>query len=302
MTSADRRILFVHAHPDDESINNGVTMAKYVAEGAAVTLVTCTLGEMGEVLVPELEHLAADRDDQLGQHRIGELSDAMAELGVTDHRLLGGAGHFRDSGMKWDDDGTATAADVIHENAFWHADLTEAASLLVEIIREVRPHVLVTYDEFGNYGHPDHVQAHRVSHYAADLAAARSFRPQLGEAWDVPKIYWVAMSASAFRVGLQAIRDTGDTTTFAGMDPDDLPPMITEDEFLDAVVSAPEHIPAKLAAMKAHRTQITEDGEFFAGGLDVSALVWGSEHYRLVKGVRGPAGESGLEEDLFAGL
>jgi N-acetyl-1-D-myo-inositol-2-amino-2-deoxy-alpha-D-glucopyranoside deacetylase len=302
MTSADRRILFVHAHPDDESINNGVTMAKYVAEGAAVTLVTCTLGEMGEVLVPELEHLAADRDDQLGQHRIGELSDAMAELGVTDHRLLGGAGHFRDSGMKWDEDGTATAADVIHENAFWHADLTEAASLLVEIIREVRPHVLVTYDEFGNYGHPDHVQAHRVSHYAADLAAARSFRPQLGELWDVPKIYWVAMSASAFRVGLQAIRDTGDTTTFAGMDPNDLPPMITEDELLDAVVSAPEHIPAKLAAMKAHRTQITEDGEFFAGGLDVSALVWGSEHYRLVKGVRGPVGESGLEEDLFAGL
>jgi len=302
MTSPDRRILFVHAHPDDESINNGVTMAKYVAEGAAVTLVTCTLGEMGEVLVPELEHLAADRDGGLGEHRVGELSDAMAELGVTDHRLLGGAGHFRDSGMKWDDDGSATAADEIHENAFWHADLTEAAALLVEIIREVRPHVLVTYDEFGNYGHPDHVQAHRVSHYAADLAAARSFRPQLGEAWDVPKIYWVAMSASAFRTGLQAIRATGDTTTFAGMDPDNLPPMITEDEYLDAVVSSPEHIPAKLAAMKAHRTQITEDGEFFAGGLDVSALVWGSEHYRLVKGARGPVGADGLEEDLFAGL
>ena len=302
MTSADRRILFVHAHPDDESINNGVTMAKYVAEGAAVTLVTCTLGEMGEVLVPELEHLAADRDGGLGEHRVGELSDAMAELGVTDHRLLGGAGHFRDSGMKWDDDGSATAADEIHENAFWHADLTEAAALLVEIIREVRPHVLVTYDEFGNYGHPDHVQAHRVSHYAADLAAARSFRPQLGEVWDVSKIYWVAMSASAFRTGLQAIRATGDTTTFAGMDPDNLPPMITEDEYLDAVVSSPEHIPAKLAAMKAHRTQITEDGEFFAGGLDVSALVWGSEHYRLVKGARGPVGADGLEEDLFAGL
>ena len=302
MPLADRRILLVHAHPDDESINNGVTMAKYVAEGAAVTLVTCTLGEMGEVLVPELEHLAADRDGGLGEHRVGELSDAMAELGVTDHRLLGGAGHFRDSGMKWDDDGSATAADEIHENAFWHADLTEAAALLVEIIREVRPHVLVTYDEFGNYGHPDHVQAHRVSHYAADLAAARSFRPQLGEAWDVPKIYWVAMSASAFRTGLQAIRATGDTTTFAEMDPDNLPPMIIDDEYLDAVVSSPEHIPAKLAAMKAHRTQITEDGQFFAGGLDVSALVWGSEHYRLVKGVRGPSGESGLEEDLFAGL
>ena len=302
MTSADRRILFVHAHPDDESITNGLTMAKYAARGDAVTLVTCTLGEMGEVLVPELEHLAADRDDLLGQHRVGELSDAMAELGVTDHRMLGGAGRFRDSGMKWDDNGNATAADEIHENAFWHADLTEAAALLVEIIREVRPHVLVTYDEFGNYGHPDHIQAHRVAHYAADLAAARSFRPQLGEAWDIPKIYWVAMSASSFRTGLEAIRATGDTTTFAEMDPDNLPPMIIDDEYLDAVVSSPEHIPAKLAAMKAHRTQITEDGQFFAGGLDVSALVWGSEHYRLVKGVRGPSGESGLEEDLFAGL
>src|SRR4051794_39893091 len=124
MTSADRRILFVHAHPDDESINNGLTMAKYVAEGAHVTLVTCTLGEMGEVLVPELEHIGADHDDTLGQHREGELAAAMAELGVTDHRQLGGSGRFRDSGMKWDENGHATAADVIHGNAFWHADLT----------------------------------------------------------------------------------------------------------------------------------------------------------------------------------
>src|SRR5579875_1331569 len=92
-------ILFVHAHPDDESINNGATMAKYVAEGARVTLVTCTLGEFGEILVPELEHLAADREDRLGEHRIGELAAAMKELGVTDHRLLGGAGRYRDSGM-----------------------------------------------------------------------------------------------------------------------------------------------------------------------------------------------------------
>jgi N-acetyl-1-D-myo-inositol-2-amino-2-deoxy-alpha-D-glucopyranoside deacetylase len=301
-TRADRRILLVHAHPDDESINNGVTMAKYVAEGASVTLVTCTLGEMGEVLVPELEHLAAERDDQLGQHRQGELADAMAELGVTDHRLLGGAGRFRDSGMKWHEDGHAIAADEIHDNAFWNADLTEAASLLVEIIREVRPQVVVTYDEFGNYGHPDHIQAHRVAHYAVDLAAARSFRPDLGEAWDVAKVYWVAMSKKGFREGLLAIRATGDTTTFEGMDPDNLPPFVIDDELLDAVIEAPDLVPAKLAAMRAHRTQITEDGEFFAGGIDVSALVWGAEHYRLVKGVRGPVGDSGFEEDLFAGV
>ncbi len=302
MTSADRRILLVHAHPDDESLNNGVTMAKYVAEGAHVTLVTCTLGEMGEVLVPELAHLAAEQDDLLGQHRAGELVDAMAELGVTDHRLLGGAGRFRDSGMKWDENGHATAADVIHDNAFWHADLTEAATLLVEIIREVRPQVVVTYDDFGNYGHPDHVQAHRVAHYATDLAGARSFRPDLGEAWDVAKVYWMAMSASRFREGLKALRDAGDTTTFEGMDPDHLPPFAIEDEYLDAVIEAPEHVQAKLAAMKAHKTQITEDGEFFAGGMDMAAVIWGTEYYRLIRGTRGPLGSSGLEEDLFAGL
>lgn len=302
MTTPDRRILLVHAHPDDESLNNGVTMAKYVAEGAQVTLVTCTLGEMGEILVPELEHLGADQDDRLGEHRAGELAEAMAELGVTDHRQLGGPGRFRDSGMKWDENGHATAADEIHDNAFWHADLTEASAHLVEIIREVRPQVLVTYDEFGNYGHPDHIQAHRVSHYAADLAAVRSFRPELGEAWDVRKIYWVAMSASRFRDGLRALREAGDTKTFEGMDPDNLPPFAIEDEYLDAVVESQEHVAAKLAAMKAHRSQITEDGMFFAAGMDMAAVVWGTEFYRLVKGVRGPVGESGLEEDLFAGL
>src|SRR3954465_11663601 len=88
--TADQRLLLVHAHPDDESIGNGATMAKYVAEGREVTLVTCTAGEMGEILVPELEHLAADQEDRLGEHRRGELDDAMKALGVTDHRYLGG--------------------------------------------------------------------------------------------------------------------------------------------------------------------------------------------------------------------
>ena len=120
------RLLLVHAHPDDESIGQGATMAKYAAEGRGVTLVTCTAGEMGEILVPELEHLAADRDDGLGEHRRGELEAAMKELGVTDHRFLGGFGTYRDSGMKWHEDGHAVAADDVHANAFWHADLTEA--------------------------------------------------------------------------------------------------------------------------------------------------------------------------------
>ena len=108
----DQRLLLVHAHPDDESISNGATMASYVAEGRGVTLVTCTAGEMGEILVPELEHLAADKEDGLGEHRRGELDDAMKELGVTDHRFLGGFGPYRDSGMKWHEDGHAIAADT----------------------------------------------------------------------------------------------------------------------------------------------------------------------------------------------
>ena len=200
----DQRILLVHAHPDDETIQNGATMAKYVAMGRGVTLVTCTAGEMGEILVPELEHLAADKEDGLGEHRRGELEDAMKELGVTDHRFLGGFGKYRDSGMKWHEDGYAIPADDMHENAFWHADLREAADHLVAVIREVRPQVLVTYDEFGNYGHPDHIQAHRVATYAAALAAVPSYKPDLGEAWDIAKIYWSAMAESRFRADAAA--------------------------------------------------------------------------------------------------
>ncbi|MFD5645971.1 PIG-L family deacetylase, partial [Streptomyces anulatus] len=94
-----RRLLLVHAHPDDESINNGATMARYAAEGAHVTLVTCTLGEEGEVIPPSLARLTADRDDALGPHRVGELAAAMKELGVADHRFLGGAGRSPESGV-----------------------------------------------------------------------------------------------------------------------------------------------------------------------------------------------------------
>ena len=126
----DKRLLLVHAHPDDESIGSGATMAKYAAEGVGVTLVTCTGGEMGEILVPELAHLAADQEDRLAEHRRGELEDAMKVLGVTDHRYLGGFGKYRDSGMKWHDDGYAIPADDIHANAFWAADLAEAARVL----------------------------------------------------------------------------------------------------------------------------------------------------------------------------
>jgi N-acetyl-1-D-myo-inositol-2-amino-2-deoxy-alpha-D-glucopyranoside deacetylase len=301
MTSTDRRILLVHAHPDDESINNGATMAKYVADGAAVTLVTCTAGEEGEILVPELEHLAADRDDALGEHRVGELAAAMAALGVSDHRFLGGEGRFRDSGMKWAEDGSATAADETRPDTFWHADLTVAADLLVEIIREVRPQVLVTYDQFGGYGHPDHIQAHRVATYATSLAAVRSHRPDLGEPWDIPKVYWAASSKAQMSEGIRALRAAGDETSFEGWDPDNLP-WGSPDEDLDAAVEANDFADAKIAAMKAHASQIAIDGPFFALSNNAGTQVWGTEHYRLAKGRPGPVGADGLEDDLFAGL
>lgn len=301
--TADQRLLLVHAHPDDESIGQGATMAKYAAEGRGVTLVTCTGGEMGEILVPELEHLAADKEDRLGEHRRGELADAMKALGVTDHRYLGGFGTYRDSGMKWHDDGHAIPADDIHENAFWHADLTEAADHLVAVIREVRPQVMVTYDQFGGYGHPDHIQAHRVATYAAALAAVPSYRQDLGEAWDIAKIYWGAMSESRMRAGLRALRDAGDTTSFEGMDPDGpLPHFVTADEDLAAVVDAQDYVEHKMAAMKAHATQITTDGPFFALSNNQGSIAWGLEFFRIAKGTRGELNEDGLETDLFAGL
>jgi N-acetyl-1-D-myo-inositol-2-amino-2-deoxy-alpha-D-glucopyranoside deacetylase len=297
----DHRLLLVHAHPDDETINNGATMARYVAEGQHVTLVTCTAGEMGEVLVPELEHLAAHRDDRLGEHRRGELAEAMQVLGVTDHRFLGGFGTYRDSGMVWHEDGHAVAGDEIHDNAFWHADLTEAADHLVAVIREMRPHVLVTYDQFGGYGHPDHIQAHRVATYAASLAAVPSYRLDLGEPWDIPKVYWCAMSESRMRQSLRQLRESGDTETFEGMDPEGpMPPFITPDELISCAVDGSAHVEQKMTALASHRTQVEADGPFFRGGESGHAL-WAVENYRIAKGTPVP-GPDGHETDLFAGL
>lgn len=303
MAPTEQRMLLVHAHPDDETIGTGATMAQYVARGTQVTLVTCTLGEEGEILVPGLEHLASDKEDKLGEHRVTELANAMKALGVTDHRFLGGAGTYRDSGMVWHEAGHAVAGEDVKEGTFWRADLLEATGHLVEVIREVRPQVLVTYDEFGGYGHPDHIQAHRVATYAASLAAARSYREDLGPAWDIAKIYWSAMSESRMREGLRLLRASGDTTTFEGMDPDGpMGPFVTPDRLLDAVIEATDFAEAKMAAMRAHATQITLDGPFFALSNNVGNAVWGVEYFRLAKGVKGPVNEDGLETDLFAGL
>jgi N-acetyl-1-D-myo-inositol-2-amino-2-deoxy-alpha-D-glucopyranoside deacetylase len=288
----NRRLLLVHAHPDDECIATGGTMAKYAAAGAAVTLVTCTLGEEGEILLPELSHLASDKEDALGEHRLTELAAAMAELGVTDWRLLGGPGRFRDSGM------VGTPPNDRPET-FWRTDLLVSATELVAVIRELRPQVVVTYDDFGGYGHPDHIQAHRVTHYAVALAEAASFRPDLGAAWAVSKVYWTAFPRSVLRAGILAMREQGVEGDFAAMDPDDLP-FACDDALVTTQIDAVEHLDQKMAALRAHGTQVSVESGFFALADNVGSQAFGTEYFRLVKGA--PGVDSGTETDLFAGI
>ncbi len=290
-----RRLLLVHAHPDDETIGTGATMAKYAAENVLVTLVTCTLGEEGEVLVPELAHLAADRDDQLGPRRREELATAMEALRVSDHRLLGGAGRWRDSGM------IGTPANE-RADCFWRADLDEAVRELVAIVREVRPQVVVTYDENGGYGHPDHIQAHRVAVAAFESAGDPAFAPELGEAWRPGKLYWTAIPKSALQQGIEALKASGNENFFGVDSADDLP-FGVPDEQITTEVDASEHLEAKVAAMRSHRTQIEVDGPFFALSNHVGQRAFGVEHYILARGERGPGdGRDGREADLFAGI
>lgn len=285
-------MLVVHAHPDDETIGTGATMAKYAAEGAHVTLVTCTLGEEGEILVPELAHLAADKDDALGQHRITELAEAMRILGVKDHRFLGGPGKYRDSGMMGVDSNN-------REDCFWRADLLAAATDLCAVIREIRPQVVITYDDFGGYGHPDHIQAHRVTHYAIALAESASFKPELGPAWSPDKVYWTAFPKSRIVEGIEKLRAAGDESEFALMNPDDLP-FVCDDSLITTVIDGSEYSDAKYEALVAHKTQITTDSGFFALSNNLGIEIFGEEHFRLARGI---APESGTKEsDLFAGI
>jgi N-acetyl-1-D-myo-inositol-2-amino-2-deoxy-alpha-D-glucopyranoside deacetylase len=297
-----RRLMLVHAHPDDETIMDGATMAKYVAEGAAVCLVSCTLGEEGEVLVEDLAHLGADHGDDLGTHRLGELKVAMEILGVTDFIRLGGDGRYRDSGMAYDAEGHAIPRDVLRDGIFWTADLLEAANELVPVIRDRRPQVVITYNEVGNYGHPDHIQAHRVAMYATQLAGVPSYRQDLGEPWSVTRVYWSTISKSRVLAGIQALRDAGDTETFQELDPEGpLAALMSDDADIAVEIDGTPWVAQKLAAMRAHATQITADGPFFSGADVLGDDRWAREYYRLASGPPLPAGD-GWADDLFAGL
>jgi N-acetyl-1-D-myo-inositol-2-amino-2-deoxy-alpha-D-glucopyranoside deacetylase len=276
------RLLFVHAHPDDETINNGVTMAHYAALGAEVVVVTCTLGEEGEVIDDRWTRLAVEEADQLGGYRIAELTAALRSLGLGQPRFLGGAGRWRDSGMV----GTPPR----RHTRFVDADFDEAVAELVAVITELKPHVVVTYDPEGGYGHPDHIQTHRVT-TAAVAAAAPT--------WQVPKFYW---TVSAFRAAIEALADadvladwirlTGEATFGS-----------TDDQITTAV-EAPERLPAKADAIAAHATQIFlgPTRRAFALSNKIVLPVLGAEHYVLVQGDLGPIDERGWETDLLAGL
>jgi len=268
-------------------MGTGATMAQYAADGAHVTLVTCTLGEEGEIHVPALAGIAAAEGDQLGGYRIAELAEACRVLGVTDHRFLGGAGRYRDSGMM------GTAANE-HPRAFWAADLDRAAAELLEIIREVRPQVAVTYDPNGFYGHPDHIQAHRVLMRAVELAEPEGIAPA--------KVYWTAVPRSVLEAGMREFRGSADNP-FADIDkPEDLP-FGTADEDIAARFDGHEYADEKTAALRAHRTQIPESSWLFSIAGNFGAEFMGVEYYQLARGRKGPGvGPHGWEEDLFAGL
>ena len=291
-------MLLVHAHPDDETLNNGATMAAAVADGVAVTLVTCTRGEQGAVVADDLVHLRGD-PDALGAHREAELAAAMAVLGVTDHRFLGAdAGvRYRDSGMVTLPGGLAGTPDDLHPEAFAAADPDDAAAHLVRILREVRPHVVLTYDPTGGYGHPDHVMAHRVTLRAVERAS----RPGEGGApWSVPKVYAAVWPLEVVRTALRALADSGRPVT----DPDGpLPGMVVPDHQVTTVVDASSHWATKAAALGAHRSQMLVDLEAGTTTQDdgVAVPVVATEWYQLMRGVpAGPLDTDGRETDLFA--
>lgn len=252
-----------------------------------VTLVTCTRGEEGEVLVPELAHLASSHEDQLGAHREIELKNAMQELGVTDFRFLGApAKKWRDSGMM------GTEPNNRADN-FWNVNVDEAAEALVAIILETKPHVLITYDEIGGYGHPDHIQAHRVAMRGAEIARERG--------WEIQKIYWNTIPRSVIEQGIEAMKDTGNQ--FFGVEKAEDFPFAQPDELVTTVINGEDFVDKKMAAMRAHPTQIAVDGPFFALSDNLGFKVWGLEFYRLVYGEPGgDRNRDGRETDLFAGV
>jgi len=274
MTGDERRcLLLVHAHPDDECLATGGTIARYADEGVHVVLVTCTNGEAGEIAdVPEL----GSRDEiaaRLGEIRVEELKEACRRLGPVDVRLLG----YHDSGM------AGTPSNNAPE-AFVNQSLDEAVGRVAAIIDETRPAVIVTYNEFGFYGHPDHIRAHRVAVAAREEAAHRA-----------SKLYYNAAPKSLLLQGREMAEQFGvSPDDFFSLD--EIERIGTEDAAITTALDVSAYVDRKFRALEAHRTQLGTTEAFLRIPESVRAMAMGTEHYVLAGG--GATGET----DLFEGL
>ena len=284
---APLRLLAVHAHPDDESSKGAATVAKYVAQGVQVLVVTCTGGERGDILNPKLDTPANWRD--IATLRAAEMARAREILGV-DQTWLG----FVDSGLPEGD-----PLPPLPAGCFALADLDEASGRLVRILRTFRPHVVTTYDENGGYPHPDHIRTHEVTMAAVEAAADADAWPEHGEPWAVAKVYYHMTFHRARAVALdRAMHEHGMESPYAERlrtwpdDPEHAARITT-------FVPCADYYPVRDDALRAHATQIDPDGPWFAVPLALQQRVWPTEDYQLA---RSRVVTSLPEDDLFAGL
>lgn len=283
----NRTLLCVHPHPDDESIACGGVLARYGCEGVTTHVVTCTGGEAGE----NLAGIDLDGHD-VTWHRRREMAAAVRALELDGHTWLG----YRDSGM-------AGTEDNQHPDAFAGADLYVAAAGLARLVRRLRPDVVVSDDATGSYGHPDHIQAHRVTERAIAMAADPWWDTGQ-DTWSVRKRYVHTLSRTrAWRLH-DALRAAGLASPFGDEQlagPEDLP-FGSDDAMVTTRVDVRDVLDRKLDAMRAHRSQMGEDSFFFNLPDDLLADGFGVEEFVLLSGEVDPASLDGLEDDLFAGL
>jgi LmbE family N-acetylglucosaminyl deacetylase len=265
-------VLFVHAHPDDESIVTGGTIARLVRDGVPVTVLTCTRGERGDVIPDELRHLEGDLR-ALADHRETELADAMAALGVADHRFLGDPDarwkgldprRYVDSGMEWGDDGVPVALRPLDPDSLCAGDEADEARDVLAVIADVDATSVITYDDHGGYGHPDHVRTHVIATWAAEEAG-------------IPA-YLITTTASSAREAHELVAARG---RFPAPDAHPAGTLVLADDRVDLAVDASEVLDAKIRAIAAHRTQTVVDGDQFALSHGIGAPIAPVELFRL---------------------
>ena len=268
------RLVAVHAHPDDESLATGLALSHHAAAGDEVHVVTCTLGEEGEVITPELAHL--EGDDALGEHRHGELSAAMAALGVHHHYLGGSRPRWRDSGM-------AGSPAAVHPRAFVGADVEEAATLLAGTLAPLTPDVVITYDPWGGYGHPDHIQTHRVTARAVELLG----KPAGPEGSTAPQLY-IALTPRTWAeqdrrwLATHVARGTRSPAGGEAVVPapeDEFAPSVVPDSLVSHAVVDAAAVPGQEAAVREHPTQVTLHDGWFTLSNDIAARLPGREGF-----------------------